>query len=185
MAARADSSSSSPAKVTEISASAPLKYDAMSSGVSGLPVLLCADAVSQGRGGDALDLPDLFRQILRDARVTWDTITRAVPKVVNSSSIRVSPWRVSVESGRYSVMSLQTLTQFRENRQNSSAHAYRKKISFRLSTITVASRTKKDGFSVSLRTVSAPSGNPGPITAQGRSGSPPIASGRRPPWSLQ
>ncbi|CAN4003225.1 Ribosome maturation factor RimP, partial [Dysosmobacter welbionis] len=33
----------------------------------GLPVLLCADAVSQGRGGDALDLPDLFRQILRDA----------------------------------------------------------------------------------------------------------------------
>ena len=72
-----------------------------------------------------------------------------------------------------------------ENRQNSSAHAYRKKISFRLSTITVASRTKKDGFSVSLRTVSAPSGNPGPITAQGRSGSPPIASGRRPPWSLQ
>ena len=68
-----------------------------------------------------------------------------------------------------------------ENRQNSSAHAYRKKISFRLSTITVASRTKKDGFSVSLRTVSAPSGNPGPITAQGRSGSPPIASGRRPP----
>ena len=34
MAARADSSSSSPAKVTEISASAPLKYDAMSSGVS-------------------------------------------------------------------------------------------------------------------------------------------------------
>ena len=33
--------------------------------------------------------------------------------------------------------------------------------------------------------VSGPSGNPGPITAQGRSGSPPIASGRRPPWSLQ
>ena len=50
-----------------------------------------------------------------------------------------------------------------------------------LNRITVASRTKKDGFSVSLRTVSAPSGNPGPITAQGRSGSPPIASGRRPP----
>ena len=25
------------------------------------------------------------------SRVTWDTITRAVPKVVNSSSIRVRP----------------------------------------------------------------------------------------------
>ena len=185
MAARADSSSSSPAKVTEISASAPLKYDAMSSGVSASP----SSSAPMLSPRDAEETPSISpicsARSSAMPRVTWDTITRAVPKVVNSSSISVRPWRVSVESGRYSVMSLQTLTQFRENRQNSSAHAYRKKISFRLSTITVASRTKKDGFSVSLRTVSAPSGNPGPITAQGRSGSPPTASGRRPPWSLQ
>ena len=50
-------------------------------------------------------------------------MTRAVPKVVNSSSMRVRPWRVSVVSGRYSVMSLQTLTQFRENRQKIRAQA--------------------------------------------------------------
>ena len=50
-------------------------------------------------------------------------MTRAVPKVVNSSSIRVRPWRVSVVSGRYSVMSLHTLTQLRENRQKIRAQA--------------------------------------------------------------
>ena len=42
--------------------------------------------------------------------VTWDTITRAVAKVVSSSSIMVRPCRVSVVAGRYSVISLQTAT---------------------------------------------------------------------------
>ena len=65
-----------------------------------------------------------FPLFSRRSDFTDDTVmTLAVAKVVNSSSMRVSPWRVSVVSGRYSVMSLHTLTQFRENRQKIRAQA--------------------------------------------------------------
>ena len=125
-AARLISSSSSPSKVTEIKASAPLKYAAMSSGVSG-SLSSSVSAPTSPLPKEAEATPSICS--ICSARsaaisyVTWETMTRAVAKVVNSSSMRVRPWRVSVDSGRYSVMSLQTLTQFRENRQKIRAQA--------------------------------------------------------------
>ena len=75
-----------------------------------------------------------------------DTMIRAVPKVVNSSSIMVRPRLVSVSGGRYSVISLQTFTHVLENRLKIRAPIYRKKIRFRRSTTTVAIFSKNDGL---------------------------------------
>ena len=81
---------------------------------------------------------------------TLETIMSAVAYVTNSLSISVTPRRVSVVFGRYFVMSSSTLTQPLEKMLNIPAKMKSRKNRFLLSTINVASDTRKFGFSVSL-----------------------------------
>ena len=66
-------------------------------------------------------------------------MTFAVPKVMNSSSIRCRPLYVSESFGRYAESWFSTCTQFRENTENTSPMTTIRKIRFRLSTIKLAS----------------------------------------------
>ena len=85
--------------------------------------------------------------------VTWDTITRAVAKVVSSSSIMVRPCRAFCGSRQILCNIIADgYPPSGKKRKNRSAEI-EEKIRFRLSTIMVAKRVKKEGFSVCLSTV--------------------------------
>ena len=72
---------------------------------------------------------------------------RAVPKVVNSSSMSSRPICVSVLSGRYLVRLSLTSTQPDEKMQNTAAAMYMRKMMFRLSTMNAATRSMRLDFS--------------------------------------
>ena len=69
------------------------------------------------------------------------TITFAMPYVINCSSIRSSPCRVSVVPGKYADIAFSTFTQFIDTTEKIRAMPNNKKNKFRLSTMKVATFT--------------------------------------------